>query len=198
MIHVIYTINYLIVPKPSIELIIGVLYLFLRRCTLVTGDRKFHRNWVKNKWKFIGSHKWKVLLWVWLWASHGLNPGHSHAVSFSPSLDFALALFSCIFSHDDETATRPPLKRGLKFPGVIIKPPNWISTVWLDSHGPLQISHHGRGGQQSDRLVLANLNHLDQLWRWAFPGEEGGVYYEKADFFFWKQGKEVCIKLKSI
>ena len=62
--------------------------------------------------------------WVWLRASHGLNPGHSHAISFSPSLDYALALFSCIFSHGDETATRPPLKRGLKFPGVIIKPPN--------------------------------------------------------------------------
>lgn len=34
MIHVIYTINYLIFPKPSMELIIGVLYLFLRRCAL--------------------------------------------------------------------------------------------------------------------------------------------------------------------
>ena len=105
MIHVIYTINYLIAPNPSIELIIGVLYLFLRRCAFVTGDRKFRRNWVKNKWKFIGSHKWKALLRVWLWASHGLNPGPSHAVSFSPSLDFALALFSCIFSHGDKTAT---------------------------------------------------------------------------------------------
>lgn len=182
MIHVIYTINYLIAPNPSIELIIGVLYLFLRRCAFVTGDRKFRRNWVKNKWKFIGSHKWKALLRVWLWASHGLNPGPSRAVSFSPSLDFALALFSCIFSHDDKTATRPPLERGLKFPGVIIKTPKWISIVWLDSHDPLQTSHHGRGGQQSDRLVLANLNHLDQPWGWAFPGEKGGVCYKKADF----------------
>lgn len=71
-----YTINYLIVPKPSTELVIGVPYFFL--CIWALGFR-----WKKLQHKLASAPveiHWPTRLESpsvgWLQASHGLKPGH--------------------------------------------------------------------------------------------------------------------------
>lgn len=51
--------------------------------------------------------------------------------------------------------------------------------------GPLQTNPVAGGSSDLigwSWLESANLNNLDQLWEWAFPGEKGGPCYQKADF----------------
>lgn len=59
--YIIYTINHLIVPKPSTESVIGILY-FAEYGLLVIGDRKLNTNWLKHQWKFIASRNSKALV----------------------------------------------------------------------------------------------------------------------------------------
>lgn len=122
MIHVIYTINYLIVPNPSIKLIIGVLYLFLRDALLLQVTKNSTETGLRTNGNSLAHISGKHSYGCGFWASHMvLIRGPFTRCLILSIAGLCPGSVFCIFSHGDKTATRPPLERGLKFPGVIIK-----------------------------------------------------------------------------